>query len=157
MRGNLGLFVSSVDRKRLASIVADRNSKQKHVRRAKVVLLTGDRIGTAGIIQETGLSKVSVWRWQEHYIEAGMVGLLRDKSLPSRIPPLDDDKVAEVISLTFEAPPTADAIHWTVRNMAEVSGVSRAKAHKIWQAMRLTGPPGMRKSRLICSGWAGSP
>ena len=137
MRGNLGLFVSSVDRKRLAAIVADRNSKQKHVWRAKVVLLTGDRIGTAGIMRETGLSKASVWRWQERYIEAGVDGLLHDKSRPSRIPPLDDDKVAEVVRLTLEEPPPADATHWTVRDMAEVSGVSRAKVHKIWQAAGL--------------------
>ena len=137
MRGNLGLFVSSVDRKRLAAIVADRNSKQKHVWRAKVVLLTGDRIGTAGIMRETGLSKASVWRWQERYIEAGVDGLLHDKSRPSRIPPLDDDKVAEVIRLTLEEPPPADATHWTVRDMAEASGVSRAKVHKIWQSAGL--------------------
>ena len=40
MRGNLGLFVSAADRARLAAIVADRNSPQKHVWRARVVLLT---------------------------------------------------------------------------------------------------------------------
>lgn len=124
MRGNLGLFVSSANGKRLAAIVADRNSKQKHVWRAKVVLLTGERIGTAGIIRETGLSKAPVWRWQERYIETGVDGLLHDKSRPSRIPPLDDDKVAEVVRLTLEEPPPADATHWTVRDMAEASGVS---------------------------------
>jgi hypothetical protein len=43
MRGNLGLFISSADRARLAAIVGDRNSPQKHVWRAAVVLLTSDR------------------------------------------------------------------------------------------------------------------
>lgn len=65
MRGNLGLFVSSADRARLPAIVADRNSKQKHVWRAHVVLLTGERFSTAEIMRRTGLSKPSVWRWQE--------------------------------------------------------------------------------------------
>lgn len=83
------------------------------------------------------MSKASVWRWQERYIEAGVDGLLRDKFRPSRIPPLDDDKVAEVIRLTLEEPPPADATHWTVRDMSEVSGVSRAKVHKIWRAAGL--------------------
>jgi hypothetical protein len=59
MRGNLGLFVSSADRARLAAIVADRHSRQKHVQRAHVVLLTGDRLGTAEIMPQTGLSKPS--------------------------------------------------------------------------------------------------
>ena len=86
MRGNLCLFVSSADRERLAAIVADRNSSQKHVWRAKVVLLTADRVGTFEIMRQTGLSKPSVWRWQDRYIEAGVDGLLRDKTRPSRIP-----------------------------------------------------------------------
>lgn len=72
MRGNLGLFVSSADRARLAAIVADRNSPQKHVWRAQVVLLTGERVGTNEIMRRTGLGKVSVWRWQERYIDEGM-------------------------------------------------------------------------------------
>jgi transposase len=126
MRGELGLFVSSADRARLAAIVADRNSKQKHAQRAEVVLLTGDRCGTAEIMRRTGLSKPSVWRWQQRYIDAGVDGLLRDKARPSRIPKLADEKVAAVVRLTLEEEPPADATHWTVRAMAERSGVSTA-------------------------------
>ena len=80
MRGNLGLFVSAADRERLAAIVADRNRRQKHVWRARVVLLTAERVGTAEIMRRTGLSKPSVWRWQERYVAAGVEGLLRDKT-----------------------------------------------------------------------------
>jgi transposase len=137
MRGNLGLFVSSSDRERLAAIVADRNSRQKHVWRAAVVLLTAERLGTNEIMRRTGLSKPSVWRWQERYLEAGVDGLLRDKTRPSRIPRLEESKVAEVIRLTLEEAPPADATHWTVRDMAKTSGVSRAKVHRIWQAVGL--------------------
>jgi hypothetical protein len=115
MRGNLGLFVSSADRARLAAIIADRNSPQKHVWRAEVVLLTGDRVGTAEIMRRTGLGKVSVWRWQERYIEKGVDGLLRDKTRPSRIPKLSAAKVAEVIRRTQEEAPPDGGTHWTVR------------------------------------------
>jgi hypothetical protein len=51
MRGNLGLFVGGADRARLAAIAADRNSPQKHVWRAEVVLLTAERRGTAEIMR----------------------------------------------------------------------------------------------------------
>jgi len=133
MRGNLGLFVSSADRAQLAAIIADRNSPQKHVWRAEVVLLTGDRVGTNEIIRRTGLGKVSVWRWQERYIEEGVDGLLRDKTRPSRIPKLSDEKVAEVIRRTQEEAPPDGGTHWTVRAMAAATGVSRAKVHVIWR------------------------
>ena len=125
--------MSAADRGRLAAIIADRNRAQKHVWRAQVVLLSADRVGTAGIMRRTGLSKPSVWRWQERYIEAGVDGLLRDKTRPSRIPRLSEDKVVEVVRLTLEEAPAADATHWTVRAMAARSGVSRGMVHKIWQ------------------------
>jgi len=133
MRGNLGLFVSSADRARLAAIIADRNSPQKHVWRAQVVLLTADGLGTNEIRRRTGLGKVSVWRWQERYIDEGVDGLLRDKTRPSRIPKLADEKVAEVIRRTTEEAPPDGGTHWTVRAMAAATGVSRAKVHVIWR------------------------
>jgi len=133
MRGNLGLFVCSADRARLAAIIADRNSPQKHVWRAEVVLLTGDRVGTNEIMRRTGLGKVSVWRWQERYIDEGVDGLLRDKTRPSRIPKLADATVAEVIRRTAEEAPPDGGTHWTVRAMAAATGVSRAKVHVIWR------------------------
>ena len=98
-----------------------------------MVLLTGDRVGTNEIMRQTGLGKVSVWRWQERYIEAGVDGLLRDKTRPSRIPKLSDEKVAEVIRRTTEEAPPDGGTHWTVRAMAAATGVSRAKVHVIWR------------------------
>ncbi len=134
MRGNLGLFVSSADRARLAAVIADRNNPQKHVWRAQVVLLTADRVGTAEIMRRTELGKVSVWRWQERYIEAGVDGLLRDKTRPSRIPKLSDEKVAEVIRHADDGGGTTGRRdYWTVRAMAAATGVSRAKVHVFWR------------------------
>jgi transposase len=136
MRGNLGLFVSSADRARLAAIIADRNSRQEHVWRAQVVLLTSERLGTVEIMRRTGLAKPSVWRWQQRYIEAGVAVLLRDKTRPSRIPQLADAKVAEVVRLTLDELPPADATHWTVRATAERSSVSTAMVHRIARCPR---------------------
>ena len=147
MRGNLGLFVCAADRERLAAVVADRNSPQKHVWRAQVVLLTGDRVGTTEIMRRTGLSKPSVWRWQERYVEAGVDGLLRDKTRPSRIPRMADERIAEVIRLTLEETPPADATHWTVRAMAARSGMSPAMVHRIWQEAGLV-PHRFRRFKL---------
>ena len=147
MRGNPGLFVGAADRARLAAIVADRNSPQKHVWRAEVVLLTRDRLGTAEIMRRTGLSKPSVWRWQERYLEAGVDGLLRDKTRPSRIPALSSAKVALVIRRTLDEAPPGEATHWTVRAMAAASGISPAKVHEIWQEAALA-PHRVRRFKL---------
>ena len=93
MREPCCLWLSAADRARLAAIVADRNSPQKHVWRAQIVLLSADRLGTVEIMRRTGKAKPSVWRWQARYLEAGVDGLLRDRTRPSRIPRLATDLV----------------------------------------------------------------
>jgi transposase len=118
---------------RLAALVADRNSPQKHVWRARIVLLSAERVGTVAIMRRTGKAKASVWRWQARYLQAGVDGLVRDKSRPARIPRLANDVVERVIARTL-APPPGEATHWTVRAMARAAGISPASVQRIWAA-----------------------
>ena len=80
--------VTAKDRAKLEAILADRNSPQKHVWRARIILLTADGCGTAAIMRGSGTSKTAVWRWQERFMTEGVAGLLRDKTRPSRFAPL---------------------------------------------------------------------
>ena len=77
--------MTAADRDRLEAIVADRNSPQKHVWRAGIVLATAEGLGTAAIMRRTVKSKTVVWRWQERFAGEGVEGLLRDKTRPSRV------------------------------------------------------------------------
>jgi len=65
MREGIIIEVNAADRERLAAVVADRNSPQKHVWRARIILATAEGYGTAAIMQRAGVSKPCVWRWQE--------------------------------------------------------------------------------------------
>lgn len=67
------------DHRRLTALVSDRNSPQKHVWRAEIVLLSADGVGTVEIMRRTGKSETCVWRWQERFAEEGSEELLRDK------------------------------------------------------------------------------
>jgi hypothetical protein len=87
------------DRLRFA---ADRNSPQKHVWRARIVLVTAAGLGTVEVMRRTGKSKTCVWRWQERFMQEGTEGLLRDKTRPSRIPSLGPQVAERVIALTQE-------------------------------------------------------
>src|SRR3954467_9232592 len=62
MREGISVEVSSADRARLKAVVADRNSPQKHVWRAGIILGTADGLGTGEIMRRTGKSKPCVWR-----------------------------------------------------------------------------------------------
>ena len=74
--------MSTADRARLEAVVADQNSRQKHVWRARIVLLSGDGLGTVEIMRRTGKSKTAVWRWQERFMHEGVEGLLRTRRDP---------------------------------------------------------------------------
>ena len=93
MRSGISITLSTSDRTRLEAIVSNRNAPQKHVWRAQIVLLSADRIGTVEIMRRTGTSKTCVWRWQGRFAEAGVDGLLRDKTRPSRVPPLGQEVI----------------------------------------------------------------
>jgi transposase len=129
-------LVSAEDRSRLAAIVADRNRPQKHAARARLVLLSAERLDVATVARRAGVSRPAVWRWQQRYAEAGVDGLLRDKTRKPGKAPLGDELVRRVVALTCAEPP-GEATHWTGRAMAEAVGVSLRSVQRIWAAHEL--------------------
>ena len=136
MREGITVEVSAVDRARLKAVVADRNTRQKHAWRAKIVLATADGCGTAEIMRRTGKSKPCVWRWQERFMREGVAGLLRDKTRKPGKAPLPAATIDHVVELTLQEPP-GEATHWTGRMMAKAAGVSLRSVQRIWKAYRL--------------------
>ena len=86
MRTGITVEVSASDKVRLEAIVAARGSPQKHVWRARIILLTEQGLGTTAIMAATGKSETCVWRWRERFMAEGVDGLLRDKTRPPTSP-----------------------------------------------------------------------
>ena len=133
MLNGIKIAVTPRDRVRLEGVVADRNSPQKHVWRAKIILLTADGCGTAEIMRGSGTSKTAVWRWQERFMVEGVAGLLRDKTRPSRIPPLGAEVEARVVQATLSGRPPGETTHWTAPAMAKLQGISASTVQRIWR------------------------
>src|SRR5215470_17183406 len=139
-----GIIVDA-DRERLAAVVADRNSPQKHVWRARIILATAEGCGMAEIMRRAGVSKPCVWRWQERFMREGVAGLLRDKTRKPGLPPLPPAQIARVVELTLAEPPGA-ATHWTGRAMAAATGISLRSVQRIWAAHGLQPAEGSKRS-----------
>jgi hypothetical protein len=133
MHERTNIRLSAADRSELETVAANRNSPQKHVWRAKIVLLTADGHGTADIMRATGKAKTVIWRWQERFGEEGVTGLWRDKTRPARIPPLRPEVAERVVALTLAGPPPT-ASHWTGAAMAKAAGISVSSVQRIWRA-----------------------
>ena len=121
------------DRDRLEALIANGNTPQKHVRRAQLVLLAGDGVGTDEIQRRLGVSKPTIRRWRTRYVEAGVDGLCRDKTRPPGKPPLGAAVILRVIAKTkTETPP--DATHWSLRTMAKAVSIAPSSVQAIWKA-----------------------
>jgi transposase len=125
--------VPAADRERLRRLARDRNTPQKLVWRARIVLLAGEGKGALKVASEVGVSVLTVRRWRRRYRDKGVEGLLRDATRPSRIKPLPVETIAKVVDMTLHAkPPTTT--HWSVRKMAKAAGVSPSAVQRIWKA-----------------------
>jgi transposase len=127
------ILISAADRERLERLVRDRNTPQKVVWRARIVLLASEGLTAEGIGAAVGKSLLTVRRWRYRFEEKGVDGLLKDATRPSRVKPLAAEKIAQVVHMTLhEKPP--NATHWSVRSMAKAAGVSYSSVQRIWRA-----------------------
>src|SRR5437016_8565943 len=127
------IAISSADRERLERLVRDRNTPQKGVWRARIVLLASDGLTAEAIAAAAGKSLLTVRRWRRRYMATGVDGLLKDATRPSRVKPLSPEKIKQVVHMTLhEKPP--NATHWSGRSMAAAAGISYSSIQRIWRA-----------------------
>jgi transposase len=127
------ISISSADRERLKGLVRNRNTPQKVVWRARIVLLASDGQAAEAIAAVVGKSLLTVRRWRRRYVAKGVDGLLKDATRPSRVKPLSPEKIKQVVHMTLhEKPPKAT--HWSGRSMAAAAGISYSSVQRIWRA-----------------------
>lgn len=130
-RDDICLYLGPTERAQLEALRTDRNTARKIVWRAGIVLATADGCGTNEIMRRAATSKPTVWRWQERYLDEGVAGLRRDKTRPSRVPPLPRETRLKVLKKTVQETPT-NATHWSRSAMAEAVGISPSSVGRIW-------------------------
>ena len=98
------VVLSTAEREQLVMIAADRNQPRKHVERARIVLASADRNSAQRVAQSIGVSRPTVWRWQQRFAETGVEGLLRDKTRKPGKTPIAAEITARVVALTCTEP-----------------------------------------------------
>ncbi len=110
-----------------------RNTAQKVVLRARIVLLTADGVPTSEIVEQLKTTYPTVMRWWKRYAEAGVDGLRKDAPRPGRKPRISDEQVRAMIGRTLKTTP-ANGTHWSTRTMAAATGMSKATVSRLWRA-----------------------
>src|SRR5215211_6073328 len=123
--------VPAADRDRLENLVRNRNTPQKGVWRARIVLLAGEGLRATEVAARVGTSTLTVRR--RRYAQAGVEGLLKDATRPPGRKPLSTAVIQRVVDMTLHEKP-ARATHWSVRSMAAATGLSHTSVQRIWPA-----------------------
>jgi transposase len=127
------IWLSPEDRAALEGWVAGRNTPQKLVWRARIVLMWAEGAGVTAIVRATGKTKRTAYRWRERYVARGVAGLRRDASRPGRKPPLSAAVIERVVHMTLHEKPPGGT-HWSVRKLAKAVGLSHSSVQRIWAA-----------------------
>src|SRR6476646_7203371 len=84
--------VSESDRKVLESWLRSTSVSAGLARRARIVLLAADGVGTNEIVDKTGSTRPTVTAWRNRYIAEGLAGL-DDRPRKGRAPEIDQIEV----------------------------------------------------------------
>jgi transposase len=123
-RPNKALMISESDRLQLHAMVRSRSLPHSLVRRAHIILLSGDGQSNREVARRCGVSAPAVSHWRRRYQERGLAGL-HDELRPGRPRTHDDETVAELVKLIVETKPE-HTTHWSVRSAATASGISKS-------------------------------
>src|ERR1700747_441473 len=119
MEADANIQLSPEDRARLEGWGAGRNTSQKLVWRARIVLMWGQGAGLTAIVRATGKTKRTAYRWRDRYIAYGVAGVGGGGGGAGG---------------RARLPPGGAVAGWSVRKLAKVVGLSPSSVQRIWAA-----------------------
>jgi len=125
-----GVVISDEDRATLSSWTRSSSVRAGHAERARIVLAVADGAGTSGAARLVGVSRPTVIKWRDRFIESGIAGL-DDEPRSGRPKSVDD---AAIIAATLDPPPQRLAVtHWSSRLLAGQLGIGDATVARAWR------------------------
>src|SRR5271165_3891120 len=125
------LELSVDERTQLKSLAGSRSLPHALVCRAKVVLWSAAGQSNTEIAERLGWAKVTVGKWRQRFLEQRLAGLY-DELRPGRPRSIADEQIAVLLKRTLSRKP-AGATHWSVRQAAHDSGISKSTVHRVFQ------------------------
>ena len=127
--------MTDVERAELEGWARRRTSAAGLAMRSRIVLAAADGESNSDIARRLGVSRTTVKRWRNRFVEDRCDGLL-DEPRPGRPRAVGDAQIEALITATLETTPK-DATHWSTRSMAEHLGMSQSTVSRVWRAFGL--------------------
>jgi len=126
------LVLSEEEGIQLASLARSRSLSHALVARAKVILWSAEGVSNSEIAGRLRWTQATVGKWRRRFLEQRVQGLY-DELRPGRPRSIEDEQIAALLKRTLSRKPKA-ATHWTVREAARASGISKSTVHRLFQA-----------------------
>jgi len=126
------LELAADERLQLNSLAASRTLPHALVCRAKVVLWSAAGQSNSEIAERLSWTKATVGKWRQRFVEHRVAGLY-DELRPGRPRSIGEEQIAALLKRTLSRRP-AGATHWSVRQAAHDSGISKSTVHRVFQA-----------------------
>ena len=129
------LLLTEEERGRLESLAHRARSQPLLARRARVMLACGDGLDNQAVARKLRCSLGMVGRWRARFLKQRLDGLY-DEPRPGAPRKVSDEQVERVVIQTLESTPRGQT-HWSTRELAKTTGLSRMTISRIWHAFGL--------------------
>jgi len=129
------LLLTEEERARLESMAHRARSQPLLARRARVVLACGEGLDNYVVARKLRCSLGMVGKWRARFLKARLEGLY-DEPRPGAPRKVSDEQVERVVIQTLESTPRGQT-HWSTRELAKTTGLSRMTINRIWRAFGL--------------------
>ena len=126
-----GLAITAAQREALQRLAQRPTATQRAVRRAQIILHRAAGLSQAETARRVGVNRPVVALWERRFREAGLAGLA-DAQGRGRKPSVALATKAAIVRRATQPPP--GRARWSVRSMAQATGVSKATVQRLWAA-----------------------
>src|ERR1700722_8606520 len=134
-RPKQALLLTEEERARLESMAHRARSQALLARRARVVLACGDGLDNQAVARKLRCSLGMVGKWRARFLKQRLEGLY-DEPRPGAPRKVSDEQVERVVIQTLQSTPRGQT-HWSTRELAKTTGLSRMTISRIWHAFGL--------------------
>jgi transposase len=134
-RPKAALVLTEAERATLTALTNRARTRPHLARRARLILLCGDGLPNKVVAHKLHVREQTVCKWRGRFVRDRLDGLY-DEPRPGAPRTVADADVEHVLTRTLETTPRGQT-HWSVREMARATGLSRMTISRIWRAFGL--------------------